>query len=167
RRLGRAIRRNWIAFVFIRTFPYHSSSDFSDLEIGSPICETETREVLGFWRDDGHILCLVVRPEAQNIKKAFCNGRECCGAKTGCQPSVFTSKKYLIYCDAFYWKNDSPVLPAITTAPDEMNTDDFDMDVMDNDPNKREVVNWAGYFAFRHDVFPLTCSCRRCGSCSS
>ncbi|OWF54212.1 hypothetical protein KP79_PYT00369 [Mizuhopecten yessoensis] len=180
---------------------------------GKPICKTDHKRILGYWKDYGVTLCLVVRPEKQVLTKAVCDGKACCN-NTICEPGGFGLTSYLVYCDVFYTKGygedscclvgtdvlleyHSPHVPeddfigrSKRDVPAEhvddteryraerQNHDVPEDQYFDNideyrvgrqkrlaGPPVPGCEGGNGYFEFRHDYFPSTCSCRNCYGC--
>ncbi|XP_021368481.1 uncharacterized protein LOC110460092 isoform X2 [Mizuhopecten yessoensis] len=176
-RLSDALHGHWNAYTFVYSFP--DNTDPPE-ESGTPLCPTERKQILGYFKNNGLTLCWVVYPHQQDIKKAECTGEGCCGDNTRCDPGGYVLKKYLVYCDALYTDEDGCLIGTDElgeTTPSTFDETDF------NGPTRRKREADAShetiierekrtlpsscppnewYFAFKHDYIASTCSCRRC-----
>ncbi|XP_021361809.1 uncharacterized protein LOC110455774 [Mizuhopecten yessoensis] len=177
-RMSNALSAHWLAFTYIKSFP----GDIEPPEeLGNPICPTEQKHILGYFKNHGLTLCLVVEPHIQNIKKAECCGEDPpCGENTRCVASGFEQRKYLVYCDALYIDYDGCLIGTdelLDTRPRSFDDGDFidgatikrDADETHGNPttaerSKRfwECPSNKWYFAFRHDFLSTTCTAKKC-----
>ncbi|OWF52863.1 uncharacterized protein LOC110447095 [Mizuhopecten yessoensis] len=165
-----ALKKNWQAFRYFKSFKAGSSPEIPD--VGRSLCKTEKKDILGFWKKGGSILCWIVAPD---IYKAECCGETCCGADTRCEPTLHLDRKYLIYCDNYYAGGIQPGINGLI----EPDADEFSEEALElisqsdeagsgdgeSTRRKRSTYKYGyglGYFAFRHDRFPLICTCRTC-----
>ncbi|XP_033744345.1 uncharacterized protein LOC117330233 [Pecten maximus] len=165
-RIDTAVRNNWIAYLFLKSF---FKPDYSNtLEVDRSICKPKIKSILGMWKDFGNTLCWILGPD---IHTAECCGEPCCGPSTRCEPSLYVRRRYLVYCDYYYRDGPKPYFTDINGV----GTDDFDPFRLDSITTnfasgngdipafkRGPDANVTGYFVFRDDLFPLTCSCKTC-----
>ncbi|XP_069138829.1 uncharacterized protein [Argopecten irradians] len=143
---------------------------------GKQKCPTTQQQILGYYKNNGLTLCWIVYPHTQIIFKAECQGTNCCGDKTQCEPNGYTLTKYLVYCDALYTDNDGCLLGTeelSDTKPDGVDDSHFNEPTSEEDKRDTEDIDLidrqvimrchpnSPYFAFKQDYLATTCSCRQ------
>ncbi|OWF46631.1 uncharacterized protein LOC110455485 [Mizuhopecten yessoensis] len=63
-------------------------------------CKTETELIYGFW-DSSASFCYIVLPGLQNIRRAKCDQKSCCGTSTICHEDGHARQRYWVYCAHF------------------------------------------------------------------
>ncbi|XP_021365148.1 uncharacterized protein LOC110457955 [Mizuhopecten yessoensis] len=155
----KALNNHYLAFIFIRAI----SPQSKDLLRGGEICKTELEQLVGYFKNGGNTLCLVMFPELQAVNKATCCQSECCGRNTRCQENSHVNHNYLVYCDAFYSDpNGAPI--GDQSVPPMIDEDGLTIPGYDGSGDIPPPVNqptlFNGYFAIHHDTFPSVCTCK-------
>ncbi|XP_033750892.1 uncharacterized protein LOC117335081 [Pecten maximus] len=179
-RMYDAFNNNYLAYSYINSYP--TSIEPPPEFPGNSVCPSEDQHVFGYFKNYGLTLCLVVKPEIQRVTKVeCCSEGPPCGKNTRCVPSGFCRRRYLVFCDAIYRDHEgclvgSGVLDA--TRPDNVDPSDFtgpikrrkreeDETLYDSTTDervKRDIFcrRSFGYFAFRDDFLPSTCTVTEC-----
>ncbi|XP_033751077.1 uncharacterized protein LOC117335200 [Pecten maximus] len=174
-RMYEAAWDNWNVYNYIRSLPPRYEKPE---EPGKQRCRTDFKQIFGYYKANGQVLCYVVYPHIQNPKMAQCFGEQCCGENSFCELCAYVLTKYLVYCDALYTDNDGCLFGTDALAasvPEDIDesdwnsrrkreADDYTFNATLLDVEKRSYCSESrSYFAFKHDYLPCLCTCR--GEC--
>ncbi|OWF37206.1 hypothetical protein KP79_PYT12370 [Mizuhopecten yessoensis] len=136
------------------------------MSVGTPVCPSKTKKIFGYFKLHGRVLCLVVRPDLQQVEHVTCAQKSCCNDASLCLESGFYTQRYLVFCD-FFIPSLHDSIDLISDDPGLCDVDalleDHEPDAPNapNGPSKRSVAPF-GYFAFKFSKVPSTCSCGQC-----
>ncbi|XP_060065913.1 uncharacterized protein LOC132546221 [Ylistrum balloti] len=160
-RMTSRLRENSRAFSYIHRLSKVEEED-PHPSTGTPVCPSESKKIHGYFKHDGKVLCLVARPDLQNVQEITCTREYCCDNASRCSESGVFTQRFLVFCDFFIPDKDY-YFDIIQDDPNLCNTDALIEDQESPDRRRRSSsTTHTGYFAFKFSEFASTCSCGLC-----